>query len=189
MSLKRRSRKSNKNKDIETDDHSYTVHHIDIWFLISEHVLPEDVGTFSRICKDTAYVCQTAKFWNHLYKRYYKNDLDLPVRLQPECMVRIGGLRTCTIRSMFYSYPLFVERLDALEKQDIFALVKRECVAAWVVPVKECWHFCFKLKQKIFSDTRIGESERIRQHNKFHKIFKDIYQNTEENCKILVVST
>lgn len=184
---RRRSRKPIKNID-DDDDHVYTVHHIDIWFLISEHILPEDVGRFSQICLDTAYVCQTAKFWNHLYKRHYKPEVNMPVRLQPECMVRVGGLRTCTIRSLFYGYPLFVDRLAAFEQQDIFALVKRECVAAWVVQVKDSWHFCFKLKQKIVPGTRIAESEKIRHLNKFHKIFKDIYQNTEESCKILVVS-
>jgi hypothetical protein len=43
---------------------------LDIWFLISEYILPEDVSTFSRICKSALHVVGTAKFWFHLYRRY-----------------------------------------------------------------------------------------------------------------------
>jgi hypothetical protein len=43
---------------------------LDIWFLISEHIRPEDVSTFARICKGALHVVGTAKFWFHLYRRY-----------------------------------------------------------------------------------------------------------------------
>jgi hypothetical protein len=43
---------------------------LDVWFLISEHILPEDVSTFARICKSALHVVTTAKFWFHLYRRY-----------------------------------------------------------------------------------------------------------------------
>jgi hypothetical protein len=46
---------------------------LDIWFLISEHICPEDVSTFARICKSALHVVNTAKFWFHLYRRYKYN--------------------------------------------------------------------------------------------------------------------
>jgi hypothetical protein len=46
---------------------------LDIWFLISEHIRPEDVSTFARICQSTLHVVSTAKFWFHLYRRYKYN--------------------------------------------------------------------------------------------------------------------
>ncbi|CAG2065056.1 unnamed protein product, partial [Timema podura] len=42
---------------------------LDIWFLISEHIRPEDVSIFAGICKSALHVTNTAKFWFHLYKR------------------------------------------------------------------------------------------------------------------------
>lgn len=42
---------------------------IDIWFLISEYILPEDVGKFAAICKTSLAVVSSAKFWFNLYKR------------------------------------------------------------------------------------------------------------------------
>ena len=46
---------------------------LDVWFLISEHIAPEDVANFACICKSTLYVVNSAKFWYMLYKRY-SND-------------------------------------------------------------------------------------------------------------------
>ena len=42
---------------------------LDIWFLLSEHIRPEDISTFARICKSALHVVNTAKFWFHLYRR------------------------------------------------------------------------------------------------------------------------
>lgn len=55
----------------ETIDDSTGVNYpIDIWFLISEHIRPEDVGVFAAICKTSSAVTSTAKFWFSLYRRY-----------------------------------------------------------------------------------------------------------------------
>lgn len=45
---------------------------IDVWFLISEYLKPEDVGTFAAICRSSCAVVNSAKFWFSLYKRYVK---------------------------------------------------------------------------------------------------------------------
>lgn len=72
MSIK----KSNSNKvkppltSVALDDHSGIDYPIDIWFLISEFLHPEDVGTFAGICKTTLAVVSTAEFWSNLYKRF-----------------------------------------------------------------------------------------------------------------------
>lgn len=179
-------RKSNKKGVPNDPNHNYTVHPIDIWFLIAEHIEAADVGRFAAICSQTAYVCQTAKFWNDLYRRYYIESPVIPERLRPDCMTRRDGLRACVIRSLFYVYRPFVRRLKTCEEQDFFALVKRECLVAWVTQEKECWHFCFKLKRSIESSSRMANAQPV--HFKFGKAFTDIYHNPEESCKILVVS-
>lgn len=63
----RRRKKTVTEEDI--DDRTGYDFPIDIWFLISEHISPEDVGVFAAICKTTLSVVSTAKFWSGLYKR------------------------------------------------------------------------------------------------------------------------
>lgn len=183
--LKSRS-KSNKKGVPNDPNHKYAVHHIDIWFLIAEKIEPSEVGRFAAVCPQTAYVCQTAKFWNDLYRRYYFESPVIPERLRPDCMTRRDGLRACVIRSLYYVHRPFVRRLKTCEDQDFFSLVKRECLVAWVTQEKECWHFCFKLKRSIESSSRMANAQPA--HFKFGKVFTDIYHNPEESCKIMVVS-
>lgn len=123
---------------------------LDIWFLISEHVKPEDVGTFARICRASWAVTCSAKFWFGLYRRYYRGVTGLPERLQPECMVRLYGLRACVVRALHHCYIPFVEgiicRVRAFPEHPS-ALVKRVCITSWHERVrKDSWIYrCVKL--------------------------------------------
>jgi hypothetical protein len=69
VTVKRNPRRHRKTAS-EGDDSGGLEYPIDIWFLISEHIHPEDVSTFARICKGALHVVTTAKFWFHLYRRY-----------------------------------------------------------------------------------------------------------------------
>lgn len=168
---------------------TYNYYHNDIWFVISKFICPEDVSCFARICKQTEYICTTATFWNNLYKRHYRDMDKMPDRLKPEYMLRLGGLRACVIRSLYFTYEPFLKRLPLLVQQDSCILEKRECVASWAIEIKDNWHFCYKLKQKLRPGSRAAISEQIKMKNSFLEVYQDIYQNTEENCKILVVIT
>lgn len=175
----------------EDDGKPYLTLHVDIWFLIAERLDPSDVGSFARICTQTAYVCQTAKFWNDLYRRAVAAAAapdHMPERLQPDCMTRLSGLRPCTIRALFYVHEPFVKRLPVAERQDVETLLRRECVANWVTQVKGCWHFCFKLRRKIEANSRLGQAQRRRWQFRNEHVRTDIYHNPEESCKLLVVS-
>jgi hypothetical protein len=70
--LKRHPRRRKKTAS-ESGDDVGVEYPLDIWFLISEHIRPEDVSTFARICKSALHVVSTAKFWFHLYRRYKYN--------------------------------------------------------------------------------------------------------------------
>lgn len=184
----RRNKKTNKN-EIDDAEHQYAEYPIDIWHLIGRFVRPEDVCRFALICRQTAYVASTSSFWLNLYKSNYRaaEVLDLPVRLQPDCMVRIGGLRACVIRSLFYIYRPFIERLPTLAGQDFHLLTKRECITSWCKQIKDNWVFCYKLRQKFAIGSRQEISERLRKSKRFIEFHNDPYQNSEEGCKILVV--
>jgi hypothetical protein len=66
----RRRKKTESEGDGDGDGDGGVEYPLDIWFLISEYILPENVSTFARICKSASHVVSTAKFWFHLYRRY-----------------------------------------------------------------------------------------------------------------------
>ncbi len=170
------------------DDHIYSNYPVDIWFLISNHIYPEDVGRFSLICRTTRYICSTPSFWFSLYKRYYRHLYDriVPIRLQPDCMVRLHGLRACAIRSLFFTYKPFVDRLPALVKQDFHNLKSFWIVSSWVAPDKNDWTFCYKLRNEkpTLTDNNNDDGGSGSSLNNF----RDIFYNPEKGCKVLVVS-
>lgn len=53
----------------EENNNEYTEYPIKIWLLLAEYIRPEDVKSFSLICKTTLSVVNTASFWIRLYKR------------------------------------------------------------------------------------------------------------------------
>lgn len=182
--------KKSKKKLIErpNENHVYSDYHIDIWFLISEHISPENVGRFASICRKTDLVVSSPKFWFFMYKKYYNKDIQLPVRFHPDCMVRLGGLRPCTIRSLFYFYKPFVGRLKSMELKDFHCLNNKQCIAMWSNQSKDEWEFCFKFKRKNVPGSRAADSEKLIIEKKIIEMYSDIYMNTEEGCQILVVS-
>lgn len=171
--------------DNPSDDHVYSSYPVDIWFLIAQHISPEDVGRFSLICRTTASVCATPGFWFSLYKRFYRSfhARTMPVRLQPDCMVRLHGLRACVIRSLFFTYKPFVDRLPALVRQDFHNLKSYWVVSSWVAPDKNDWTFCYKLRSNMPTLADSSESSGRSLNN-----FRDIFFNPEKGCKVLIVS-
>lgn len=181
---RRAANETTKSKDdCNPDDQVYANYPVDIWFVIAQHIHPDDVCRFALICKTTASVVATPGFWYSLYKRYYRNVHArlVPVRLQPDCMVRLQGLRSCVIRSLFFTYKPFVDRLPALAKQDFHNLKSFWVVSSWVAADKADWTFCYKLRNAMPTVTDSGESRSSPSN------FRDIFFNPERGCKVLVV--
>ncbi|KAK6641372.1 hypothetical protein RUM44_013081 [Polyplax serrata] len=162
---------------------------IDIWFLISEYILPEDVGKFAAICKTSLAVVSSAKFWFNLYKRYYKWVPNLPQQFLPECMVRRYGLRAHVIRALHFMYPPFIAKLKSqvLFEGDPHLLTKRLCVLAWCQKIKNYWLFYFKLKQTGLPKSRRGDTAGLRKPGLL-ELLEDITANVDDNCKVLKVT-
>lgn len=187
--ITRRPRNRNKS-NADDDNRVYNEFHIDIWFLVSEHLRPEDVGCFAKICKNTANVVSSAKFWTHLYKKYFKFVETIPERLQPDSMVRVGGLRASVIRSLYYTYDPFVERLKTNAKQNYQCLLRKVCVTSWCRPANKAnYSFCFKFKQKMMEGSRCADSELKIKKKRVFDYYSDVFMNTEEGCQLLVVTT
>lgn len=178
------------NKNATEQKHIYNQFSNDIWYLIAEHIQPETVQCFALICKQTYAITATLKFWRDLYRRNYNPLIDLPVRLQLDCMTRPGGYRACAIRSLFYTYPLFVERLRAQSNQDTNPLIRRHLVQFWYQQINaSTFLYFFKLKRKSSAGSRVSESEQLqRKANKTIRVLRDVYMNSEEGCCLLIVS-
>ncbi|XP_046612206.1 transmembrane protein 183 isoform X1 [Neodiprion virginianus] len=165
---------------------------VDVWFLLSEYVRPEDVGRFAGICKSAYHVVKTAKFWFHMYKRFYKCMAGLPERLQPECMVRLYGLRTCVIRTLHYSY--FPQRRDtqspdASLQEEPHSLLKRQCCLMWHQKGKNQWFFFFKLKEVPRGRGISWRHTEVKPHRPdLIEMLEDVSANPEDRCKILQVT-
>lgn len=77
------------------------------------------------------------KIFNKIYNfRYYEYVPDLPQRLQPQCMMRQHGLRSCVIRVLHYNYftSLLQREIDDvsyLRQEEPHSLVKRKCTHMW----------------------------------------------------------
>ncbi|XP_015118281.1 transmembrane protein 183 isoform X2 [Diachasma alloeum] len=192
--MKKYSRSRRKNKAIETpeDDTSGIDYPLDLWFLISEYIAPEAVGKFARICKGSNHVVKTAKFWFHLYKRFYKNTGNLPERLTPACMVRPYGLRACVIRTLHFTYFSSADRIGQNPysgQEEPHSLIKRRCCLMWHKKGETRWYFYFKLKEM---NTSRAVKKRITwdddQRSDLTEMLEDVSINSEEGCRILRVA-
>lgn len=171
-------------------EHVYSTYPNDVWYLISEFIQPEDVLRFALICKQTYAITTTMKFWRTLYKRHYNDRIELPVRLKPDCMARPGGIRACSIRSLYFTYAPFVQRLLKQPKQDFHLLTKRYVERFWFSQITGTkWQYFYKLKRRPMPGGRCAESEALHRRNpRCLKSMRDVYLNSEEGCALLVVS-
>ncbi|XP_076291803.1 transmembrane protein fates-shifted isoform X3 [Lasioglossum baleicum] len=166
---------------------------LDLWFIISEYIRPEAISKFARICKSSYHVTTTGKFWFHLYKTYYRPIPALPERLQPQCMVRMHGLRACVIRTLHYTYFALKRDIDSLsyyQQDEPHSLVKRRCCLMWHRRGKLLWYFYFKLKEVPKSSRNsIKQKPKVNgRKTDFLEMLEDVAVNPEEGCKLLRVA-
>lgn len=158
---------------------------LDIWYLISEHIRPQDVGRFAGICKASYAVVCSAKFWFSLYKRFYKYSPSLPRHLQRDHMVRLYGLRTSVIRALYFMYSPFANRLKSNGQcmRHPATLVKKQCLTAFYKQGFEPL-YCFKFKEYIPSSLK-----RVPRKQNVIDVLEDVTANPDENCYILLFSS
>lgn len=169
---------------------TYRVIFPEIWILIAQQIRPEDVATFAAICRTTYDITRRAHFWFHIYRKYGPRvlrhgaiDRELPMRLLPESMVRLGGLRACVIRTLFYTYKPFVARIDSLNRNlDLTSFTQRlKLRQMWCVQVKEkLWCYYFRLQAPVPPRSNNSKSS---------KQFKDVLENCDEGCRILSIES
>lgn len=147
--------------------------------------------TFSLICLKTAYVTTTGKFWSHLYKKYYDEDLELPERLQPDCVLsRIGGLKANVIKSLFYTYHPFKNRGNDKNRDNYDKAFKKTVIN--MSCNKNCdknlWTYHFKLKNRNEMGHKYSSFEKT-QSIKEQKINRDVFCNPNEGCQLIEIQS
>ncbi|XP_055704249.1 transmembrane protein 183-like [Phlebotomus papatasi] len=136
---------------------TYADYCIDVWWLISKHIMPEDVLRFALICRKTACVVSMEKFWSHLYRRFYTRTAELPSQLQPRLLGKQEGLRNAVIRSLFYTYPPFKASLPQRTNRDPVCLVGKRLESSWFVqkPREELkWTFIYTFRPRTYKEKR-----------------------------------
>jgi len=80
-------------------------YHIDLWFLISSYIRPEDVQAFSCICRSSYLVTHTKKFWLNIYIRFVNGKSNvLPSHLKANAITTNIGLKARVVRSLYFDY-------------------------------------------------------------------------------------
>uniref|UniRef100_A0A1A8IDR9 Transmembrane protein 183A n=1 Tax=Nothobranchius kuhntae TaxID=321403 RepID=A0A1A8IDR9_NOTKU len=186
-----RKKKNKRRKECSwsSDGEDYPV---DIWLVLSSYIRPEDVCRFSLICRNSWTVTCTAAFWTRLYRRHYKIDVELPFRLQPDCIDRMRCLRACVIRSLFHLYEPFssrVSKIPALPESTPTTLLNSKCLLFWVKKLsgtcpETMWEFNFKfIKEQ--GHSKNGCSKLLR----LPKQYEDVHMNPDSDCYVLQVTT
>ncbi|MBN3295679.1 transmembrane protein 183A [Amia ocellicauda] len=165
---------------------------IDIWLLLASYIRPEDTCKFALICKNAWTVTCTAAFWTRLYRRHYNLDIDLPFRLQPDCIGKMRCLRACVIRSLFHLYEPFSSRVSkspSFPESTPTTLLNSKCLLFWVNKVdgnrpEPMWEFNFKfIKQPAKFKNGCGNGLQ------FPRQYRDVHTNPDEDCYLLQVTT
>ncbi|XP_055685990.1 transmembrane protein 183 [Lutzomyia longipalpis] len=166
---------------VELPEEDFIDYSFDVWWLISEHIMPEDISRFSLICRKTATVVRMVKFWMHLYHRFYTPHIDLPAPLRPHKMAKQPNKRNAVIRTLFYTYSPFNLSVNRRAGRDPACLVGHRVASSWFVQqpgAKQQWIFIYTFKP------RTGETNQRRKEANAQK-----KTNLEENSHVLLIST
>ncbi|XP_029908033.1 transmembrane protein 183A isoform X2 [Myripristis murdjan] len=184
-------KKKNKRRKESSESSDGEEYPVDIWLVLSSYIRPEDVCRFALICRNAWTVTCTAAFWTRLYRRHYSMDVELPFRLQPDCVDRMRCLRARVIRSLFHLYEPFalrVSKIPALPESTPTTLLNSKCLLFWVKKVsgtrpEAMWEFNFKFIQQGHSKNGSAKSLRMPRQ------YEDVHNNPDSDCYLLQVTT
>lgn len=170
------------------------IYPLDLWHLLAQHILPEDVRVFAAICRNAYLVVQTANFWHSLYKRFYTPSMRLCDRLLPHSMRKVHGLRARVIRTLFHVYAPFRTRVQTTDpfKRSPDTLEGARCLIMWHRHEKDLWHFFFKFRTNCQCRTTHCCHRR---HDNYKEDADwniathpaDVHYNAEEHCCVVCV--
>jgi len=189
MLEKASSSKLLKNANKKEDDTflKFNCYSLDLWFLLSEYIDPENVGAFALICHASYFITTTTTFYKRLWQRCspLNNPLKCTATEKLICrnMEKVflnekkENIRANVIRALHYCYPPFLEQSNLKYLQrDLSMLEGSQCIMQWhntnnYHSLKK-YVFCFKFQ--------FGASTTS-------NIFISQHKTTEDNCCVLHV--
>ncbi|XP_014259463.1 transmembrane protein 183 isoform X2 [Cimex lectularius] len=136
----------------------------EIWYTISGYILPMDVLSFALICKQSYFVLNMPSFWIRLYKRYSLTNARVPPKLKNDILEKTLGLKTNVVKSLFFSYPPFVNRKNKLDTYE--KVLGMKCIDSLIHPKCNeesletfCWVYDF-IFEKFKINTAISSKEK-----------------------------
>ncbi|XP_046986789.1 transmembrane protein 183-like [Schistocerca americana] len=152
---------------------------LDVWFLIADYIVPESVGKFARICKDSLHVTYTAIFWCKLFKRYCTDGRITEASFKVVRKQR--GLRTRVIRSLHRIYkPLAMKRETDLNPP---MLLNRLIRSQWVESNRRGTEWIYHFELYDFYNKSRWKPE------KFDEWWNDITVNQSAYCVMLKITS
>ncbi|XP_059092166.1 transmembrane protein 183A-like [Tigriopus californicus] len=184
----------------------YDVFPSDFWDVLSRHIEPPEVQTFSLINRYTWAIVRTAGFWAQLFRRYYRPDAHLPEELDPTDMRRLRGLKSRVIRSLFYLYKPY---LTAPRKkiQEPYLIKGYICQKWWLNQINgKGFQFFFKFQKQRksqlnkwgqrpkvpavkFDQDQVEDQEVYLGDGSRNMSYCDIFHNPEDSCVLLEIRT
>ena len=113
---------------------------LDMWFILASYIKPEQIQTFSCICRGSYQVVNSFNstiFWINLYKRYITETANLPICLQQDSITKRPGLKSRVVRALFFAYPYLSNR--GLTKQPL-GMAKSLLQQLLGLPCRNTWY-------------------------------------------------
>lgn len=170
-------------------NHQYNDIGITTWFLVGEHIGPEDVKSFALICRSTEAVVRHASFWKCLYRRYQSSEHSLA---NPN---RLRGLRSNVVKLLYRVYPPFIERLKKPTTTiDLESLKGLRLVSCYFKEKSNVWIYCYKFWNQIVTRKPrvISKDELLEEDYDVENViakFNNIFENPHEGFTMLLVFT
>ncbi|XP_001626089.2 putative transmembrane protein 183BP isoform X1 [Nematostella vectensis] len=186
---KQKKKEKGKQSDSNNEFSGELTYPLDLWDMIAKYIQPEDVRTFSLICRGTQMVINSSNFWLSFYNRLIPDPEKLPLELRPDRIKCRPGLRPRVIRALFHCYdPLSVRIQPNADTghNPPDSLLHFTCLSTWCKGViskggKKVWIFYFKLNK------RTGQKKPRTYTPEWFATVDDVNDNPEENNSVFSV--
>lgn len=162
---------------------------LDTWFILASYIKPEQIQTFSCICRASYQVVNSTIFWTNLYKSYITKTTNLPICLQQHWITKRVGLKTRVVRALFFAYPYLSNRGMSMKplgmaKRLLQQLLGLPCCNTWyrIESTLESSHtYFFRFQLNKTRDENLSNPEEILCTNDY------LHHNSENDYVVLQV--
>lgn len=132
---------------------------LDLWCILANYIKPEQIQTFTCICRGSYVAVSSVSFWARLYQRFISDSVSLPARLKSDWIESRDGFKCRVVRALFIAYKNLHNRLaqhtleTTRDTHVTSQLVGLRCYNAWYElktsskPDGKMFVFYFKFKR------------------------------------------